>query len=105
MQIILGRLKLSHHELRTSLLRMDETIWSESIVHEIIKYLPSKHELEEIAKFYEDPVNLESTKVTVERMSFELSKIKGLEEHLSSIELKAFIGDWHVGAMEQLDSY
>ena len=104
MQIILGRLKLSHHELRTSLLRMDETIWTESIVHEIIKYLPSKHELDEIAKFYEDPINLESTKVTAERMSFELSKIKGLEERLSSIELKALIGDWHVEAMEQLDS-
>lgn len=104
MQIVLGRLKLTHQELRTSLLRMDENIWTESIVHEIIKYLPNKSEMEEIVKHYQDPANLIETKVTAERMSFELSKIKGLEDRLRSIELKAIIGDWHVNVLKQLDS-
>lgn len=105
MQIILGRLKLSPQELRTSLLKMDENIWTESIVHEIIKYLPSVSELEDISRFYEDPINsVDGGKATAERMALELSKIKGLDERLSSIELKGMIGDWHVEAVEQLDS-
>lgn len=104
MQIILGRLKLSPNELRTSLLRMDESIWTDSIVHEIIKYLPNKSEQEEISKYFEDPAVLAAPKVTAERMAFELSKIVGLEGRLKSIELKANIGDWHIEALEQLNA-
>ena len=104
MQIILGRLKLSYQELRTSLLRMDETIWTESIAHEIIKYLPNQSELDDIVRHYDEPKNLIELKVTAERISFELSKIKGLEDRLRSIELIAFVGDWHVDALEKLNS-
>lgn len=105
MQIILGRLKLSPQELRTSLLKMDENIWTESIVHEIIKYLPSSSELEDIVRFYDDPANaVDDGRATAEKMALELSKIKGLDERLSSIELKGIIGDWHVEAIEQLKS-
>lgn len=105
MQIILGRLKLSPQELRTSLLKMDENIWTESIVHEIVKYLPSSLELDDIVRFYDDPVNaVEEGKATAEKMALELSKIKGLSERLISIELKGMIGEWHIDAFEQLDS-
>lgn len=105
MQIILGRLKLSPQELRTSLLKMDENIWTESIVHEIIKYLPNSSELEDISRFYEDPANAEeSGKIPAERIALELSKIKGLVDRLSSIELKGMVGDWYIEAIERLDS-
>lgn len=104
MQIILGRLKLSPQELRTSLLRMDAAIWTDSIVHEIIKYLPNQSELEYIARFYDDPDNsTDGLKATAERMALEMSKVKGLEDRLCSIELKEMIGYWHVEAGEQLD--
>lgn len=103
MQIILGRLRLTPQELRTSLLRMDENIWSDSIAHEIMKYLPNKSEKEQIARNYEDLLALESTKATAERIAFELSKVVGLEDRLCSIELMTLIGDWHIEALEQLD--
>lgn len=104
LQIILGGTRLSPVELRTSLLKMDEKVWSESVVHEIIKYLPTASETEEICKFFEDPENVSSTVVSAERIVYELSKIQGLEERLKSIELKAIIGDWHVGALERLNA-
>ena len=104
LQIILGGTRLSPIELRSSLLKMDENIWSESVVHEIIKYLPKASEVEEINKYFEEPENANSTAVTAERIVYELAKIVGLEERLKSIELKSLIGDWHLDALSQLNS-
>ncbi len=104
LQIILGGMRLSPIELRFSLLKMDENVWSESVVHEIIKYLPKQSEIEEISKYFEDPENANSTVISAERIVYELTKIVGLEERLKSIELKALIGDWQVEALAQLNS-
>jgi hypothetical protein len=103
MQIILGGLRLSPTELRSALLRMDEAIWSESMVHELLKYLPTRAEIEEIVKYFQVPENALSPLITAERIVFELSRVHGLEERLLTIETKGSIGDWHREAQKQLD--
>lgn len=39
--IFLGSLKLSHHEIKKSILNCDQTILTESAINSLLKYLPS----------------------------------------------------------------
>ena len=105
MQIVLGGLRLTPVELRSALLRMDEDVWSESLVHELLKYLPSAAETEEIVRYYRNAENAASASAaTPERIVFELSKVHGLAERLATIEVKASIGTWFAEASSQLDA-
>jgi len=104
LQIVLGGLRLTPVELRSALLRMDEAVWSESLVHELLKYLPSAAETEEIVRFYRQPENAKNTLPTPERVVYELSKVHGLEDRLRTIEVKGSIGDWFLEAGAQLDA-